>query len=892
MTHKLTTPKNQQVLCRKSWIMIFTVLLFTIHLTFSNDDNTYPEISKTTDSFSLDKFLPIHPLYQVNDLINKDLWNTLFPYRFGAKDTGGGVWVLDPKDDFYTFESFIEAINRMSKIEVIFERRCGTNAYRITRTDKTTGISKVIRTDVDFDAPRNTDKEIVTEKVDYGSFLGEGSLETRKREITAFFANISHETTGGWSTAPGGQFSWGLHFREEPTNASYASPDTNYPPTPGKSYKGRGPIQLSYNYNYGPASEFIFGDKQILLDHPEKVIEDAALAFQTAIWFWMTPQYPKPSAHDVMVNKWTPNELDKTKNRIPGLGMTVNIINGGVECGQGTEKPQVLDRIGYYERFTDIYQIGTDMDGVHDLSDCGCKDMARYGGDTADLTAEPCAQKPKVTFTTPRNNQMFEQSTFSPISVSLSIDEKNTKLVSVTTTVENQTFDGVTFSWTPSSYTNHVLSANAVFENGTTATSEIKVIIWDGINLDCQEVPEWNASRIYKDKNNYVKYNNNVYKNKWYADSSNVPGSDTVWEFVKECGVSNGSSPVITWESPDNGQVIEQKELAPITLKANATDTDGTVQSFIFKYNNTSITPTSSGSTYTASFTPTAFGEITITASATDDQNNTSEKAISFTVKEKTTGGNNNAPTVSITSPGDNATFEAGTSIPITVNASDSDGTIAKVEFFNNDNKIGESSASPFSYTFENVIVGNYSLTAKATDNKGASSTSTAITVTVTNGGGNGNCANIQQYVAGTSYGLNDEVVNEGEKFSCDIPGWCSSTAAWAYAPGTGAHWQTAWTKIGACGKSNFEITSNNYSVFPTITQDIVNFRIKTDNTSWVKINLYHLSGKLISTQSFNGVQAKTLKSFTHDLSNLKNGLYVFKIYINDDVYFEKILKN
>ncbi|WP_074407877.1 glycoside hydrolase family 19 protein [Aquimarina megaterium] len=892
MTHKLTTPKNQKVLGRKSWIMIFTVLLFTIHLTFSNGDNTYPEISKTVDSFSLDKPLPVNPLYQVNDLINKDLWNTLFPYRFGAKDTGGGVWVLDPKDDFYTFESFIEAINRMSKIEVTFDRRCGTNAYRVTRTDKTTGVSKVIRTDVDFDAPRNADKEIVTKKVDYGSFLGEGSLETRKREITAFFANISHETTGGWSTAPGGQFSWGLHFREEPTDASYASPDTNYPPTPGKSYKGRGPIQLSYNYNYGPASEFIFGDKQILLDHPEKVIEDAALAFQTAIWFWMTPQYPKPSAHDVMVNKWTPNELDKTKNRIPGLGMTVNIINGGVECGQGTEKPQVLDRIGYYERFTGIYQIGTDMDGVHDLSDCGCKDMSKYGGDSADLTAEPCAQKPQVTFTNPRNNQMFEQSTFSPISVSLSIDEKNTKLVSVTTAIGNQTFDGVTFSWTPSSYASHVLSANAVFENGITATSEIKIIIWDGVNLDCQEVPEWNASRIYKDKNNYVKYNNNVYKNKWYADSSNVPGSDTVWEFVKECGVSNGSSPVITWESPGNGQVIEQNELAPITLKASATDTDGTVQSFVFKYNNANITPTASGDIYTASFTPTAFGEITITASATDDQNNTSEKAISFTVKEKTTGGNNKPPVVSITSPGDNASFEEGTSIPVTVNASDSDGTITKVEFFNNNSKIGESSASPFSYTLENVIVGNYSLTAKATDNKGAFSTSSAIAITVTSGGGNGNCADIQQYVAGTSYGLNDEVVNEGEKFSCDIPGWCSSTAAWAYAPGTGAHWQMAWTKIGACGKNNSEITSNKYSVFPTVTQDIVNFRIKTDNTSWVKINLYHLSGKLISTQSFNGIQTKTLKSFTHDLSNLKNGLYVFKIYINDDVYFEKILKN
>ncbi len=261
-------------------------------------------------------------------------------------------------------------------------------------------------------------------------------------------------------------------------------------------------------------------------------------------------------------------------------------------------------------------------------------------------------------------------------------------------------------------------------------------------------------------------------------------------------------------------------------------------------------------------------------------------------MKEKTTGGSNIAPSISITSPGDNTSFEAGTSIPVTVNASDSDGTIAKVEFFNNGNKIGENLTSPYTYTLTNTTVGNYIVTAKATDNKGASATSPVITIIVSTGGGNGNCANIQQYVAGTSYGLNDEVVNEGEKFECNISGWCSSAAAWAYAPGTGAHWQLAWTKTGTCAKSNSEMASNNYSVFPTVTQDIVNFRIKTDNTSWVRINLYHLSGKLISTQSFNGIQAKTVKSFTHDLSNLKKGLYVFKIYINDNVYFEKILKN
>ncbi|WP_438712583.1 glycoside hydrolase family 19 protein [Aquimarina muelleri] len=888
MKRKLSIPKIHLGLCKKSWLPIFSALLLAINLTFSN---TYTTYSKTNTSLlTYTTTTNVAPPVQVNELINKDLWNTLFPYRFGSKDTGNG-WELDPKDDFYTFDSFVEAINRMSKIKVIFDRRCGTNAYRITRIDKTTGVSKLLRTDVDFDAPRNAEKEIVTEEVDYAAFLEEGDLETRKREITAFFANISHETTGGWSTAPGGQFSWGLHFREEPTNASYAYPDTNYPPTAGKSYKGRGPIQLSYNYNYGPASEFIFGDKQVLLDNPEKVIEDAALAFQTAIWFWMTPQYPKPSAHNVMVNKWVPNDLDKTKNRVPGLGMTVNIINGGVECGQGTEKPQVLDRIGYYQRFTGIYQIGTDMDGVNDLSDCGCKDMTKYGGDSADLTAEPCAQKPQITFTSPKNDELIKQITFSPISVSMTIDEKDTKLVSVTTSVDNQTFNGTSFIWIPSSYASHVLTTNAKFENGTTATSSIKVIIWDGVNLDCQEVADWKETKIYSDKDTFVKYNNKVYKNKWYAASNNIPGSDSVWEFVKDCGATVGSAPAVIWDSPSNGQVIEQSELTAITLSARATDADGTVQSFKFIYNNTDIEATSSGNNYSASFTPTTFGQVTIIASATDNDNKTSEKTISFTVKEKITGGNNIPPTVSITSPSNNASIEEGTPVNVTANASDSDGRVTKVEFFSNSNKIGESNTSPYSYTITNSIVGDYSLTAKATDDKGATFTSTAVVITVISGGGSGNCTDAQQYVVGTSYGLNDEVINEGEKFSCDIPGWCSSGAAWAYAPGTGSYWQMAWTKTGACNKSVSDIETKDYSVFPTVTQDVVNVTIDTKNRSWVRISLYDFSGKLMYSQTFSELQKNTKKLFPQDISHLKNGLYVFKIQVDNTIYHEKILK-
>lgn len=75
-----------------------------------------------------------------------------------------------------------------------------------------------------------------------------GSLATRKREIAAFLAQISHETTGGWATAPDGPFAWGLCFKEEVTPQSDYCDSSNrkWPCYPRKSYKGRGPIQLSW----------------------------------------------------------------------------------------------------------------------------------------------------------------------------------------------------------------------------------------------------------------------------------------------------------------------------------------------------------------------------------------------------------------------------------------------------------------------------------------------------------------------------------------------------------------------------------------------------------------------------------------------------------------------
>ncbi|MFN3404074.1 MAG: Ig-like domain-containing protein [Cytophagaceae bacterium] len=102
-----------------------------------------------------------------------------------------------------------------------------------------------------------------------------------------------------------------------------------------------------------------------------------------------------------------------------------------------------------------------------------------------------------------------------------------------------------------------------------------------------------------------------------------------------------------------------------------------------------------------------------------------------------TTG--NQPPVVSITSPANNASFTAPANITITANASDADGSISKVEFYQGTTKLGEKLTSPYSFTWTNVQAGNYSLTAKAFDNGGTETTSEAVNIIVS--GGTGNCA-------------------------------------------------------------------------------------------------------------------------------------------------------
>lgn len=174
---------------------------------------------------------------------------------------------------------------------------------------------------------------------------------------------------GGWASAPDGPFSWGYCFKQEQNPGSdYCEPSATWPCASGKRYYGRGPMQLSWNYNYGLCGRAIGVD---LLNNPDLVANDAVIAFKAAIWFWMTAQPPKPSCHAVIAGQWQPSDADRAAGRLPGYGVITNIINGGLECGRGQDG-RVADRIGFYQRYCTIF-------GVNPGGNLDCYNQRPFG---------------------------------------------------------------------------------------------------------------------------------------------------------------------------------------------------------------------------------------------------------------------------------------------------------------------------------------------------------------------------------------------------------------------------------------------------------------------------------------------------------------------------------
>ena len=120
---------------------------------------------------------------------------------------------------------------------------------------------------------------------------------------------------------------------------------------------------------------------------------------------------------------------------------------------------------------------------------------------------------------------------------------------------------------------------------------------------------------------------------------------------------------------------------------------------------------------------------------AVTSKNNSSTSTATFTnvtARTATAGGSNQPPTVSITGPSAGATFASPATFVVTASASDTDGTVSKVDLYQGTQMLKSDVTSPYSVSVTISTAGTYQLSAIATDSDGDSTTSAPVSVTVT----------------------------------------------------------------------------------------------------------------------------------------------------------------
>ncbi|MGL5254624.1 MAG: chitinase [Brevinema sp.] len=319
--------------------------------------------------------------------VSAQQWEEFFPQRWGYGPAWNeayqslDIYYPSMKVDYYAYTNFVNALQELRKIKLREVAKDGMiTVYRMDITK-----DKEWKEMYSYPGSGNFTKEI-----DFSHFANRpgATKEDQNRELAAFLANISHEVGEGQ-----GENAYALFYREElffERFPDWGTPghfyqDTNFPwfpPNPEPllypegsqkagevrfpvtSYHGRGPIQLSWNFNYGAFSAAVFGDKNVLLKDPDMVLRDGKLGIMAAIWFWMMPQAPKPSIHEVMYkDAFQATHIDKW-----GFGHSIVLINGfhesgAVEGGQENKDKTVSRRIMFYRRYAEALNISIGENG-------------------------------------------------------------------------------------------------------------------------------------------------------------------------------------------------------------------------------------------------------------------------------------------------------------------------------------------------------------------------------------------------------------------------------------------------------------------------------------------------------------------------------------------------
>ncbi|MGY0617368.1 chitinase [Vibrio sp. FJH11] len=360
-----------------------------------------------------------------------------------------------------------------------------------------------------------------------------------KRSIVTAFAHFAQETGGhiaidNVSDNPLGLEEWQqalVHVREMGWSEGKAGYTTGcgennwqnkkWPCAAGQGYFGRGAKQLSYHFNYGAFSEVMFdGDASVLLNNPG-LVADSWLNLASAIWFFLTPQAPKPAMLHVIDRSWTPSQREIDAGIGYGFGTTINIINGGVECGaHNKDKGQPVNRIRYWEGLSSHYQIPIEADEKNT-----CWQQTDYGNLNLNGATD-------VLYTNWDGNWKYYADR--PGGHSFECE-----LVGFQTAYS---------TLVPGDYEKCVTNLYSSHENWP----EVRVVdaleVVDPVEPPLDGIAAWDANKVYTGGDK-VSYQGAIYEAKWWSQG-NEPTKGGPWKFVSGTPTTVTEPPVTEPEPP------------------------------------------------------------------------------------------------------------------------------------------------------------------------------------------------------------------------------------------------------------------------------------------------------------------------------------------------------
>ncbi len=288
----------------------------------------------------------------------------------------------------------------------------------------------------------------------------------------------------------------------------------------------------------------------------------------------------------------------------------------------------------------------------------------------------------------------------------------------------------------------HLKNGNAVKNVFTlsTLTASCLMAFNSYAAVDCAPLETWQSSKVYNG-GDQVQHEGNAYKARYWTQNNN-PAQSGEWGEWETLGACDGTGPVdppqnevptVTLTSPSASASVTAGDV--VNLAADAADTDGTVSKVEFFVDGVLVGQATSAP-YAASWTATE-GQHEFSTKAYDDAGAVSTASVvTLTVASAQPG--NEAPTVDVVLSANS--IDLGGSVTLTANATDADGTVAKVDFYVAGVLAGTATTAPYTLDVTPSQAGSLSVYAKATDDAGATADSALATLTVNGGAVTSNC--------------------------------------------------------------------------------------------------------------------------------------------------------